>query len=402
MPALDRPSPKLRVAILGHTAAPGGAELALLRLVEALDPDAVELTVILFSSGALTERLQAAGARVEVMPMGASATLDRAAAGATPWRAVRNAAGVLPFALRLGRRLRGLRPDVIHTTTLKADLLGVPASWIARRPLVWHVHDRISADYLPAPLVKLIRWLARWAPGRVIANSEATAATLPGVRDVVVAYPGLADSQMIASPADHRAPTVPVMGMLGRISPTKGQLVFVRAAALVLREHPGTRFRIVGEALFGEQAYAQQVRAEVAALGLDEAVEFVGFVDDPQSALDGFTACVHASPTPEPFGQVVAEAMGRGVPVIATEGGGIAEIVRPSPNTPPFGLLVPPGRPEALAAAMIDVLEHPDAAEERARRAWQRVREHFLVSSTAATVTEVWREVAAGRRSVRD
>ncbi|UUZ44038.1 hypothetical protein LP422_15575 [Janibacter limosus] len=50
---------------------------------------------------------------------------------------------------------------MVHTTTLKADLLGVPAARLARRPLVWHVRDRIAPDYLPSPLVHLMRSVAR-------------------------------------------------------------------------------------------------------------------------------------------------------------------------------------------------------------------------------------------------
>lgn len=383
----------MRVVVVDHTAALGGAELALLRLIDALD---IDVTVVLFSEGPLAVLLRDAGTQVEILPLGTSAHLDREQAGRTSWRALRNSVAVLPFVLRLGRRLRQLNPDVIHTTSLKADLLGVPASWIADRPLVWHVHDRISPDYLPAPLVRLIRWLARWAPRRVIVNSIATATTLPGV-EAVIAFPGLAADQVIPSPGEWHPPSPPVIGILGRISPTKGQLVFVRAAGKVLRRFPQTRFRIVGAALFGEHAYADQVHNEAAALGIAHAVEFTGFVDDPAGALDQLTACVHASPTAEPFGQVVAEAMARGVPVIATEGGGVAEIIAPAGTVDPLGLLVPPDQPDALAAAIIDVLDDPEAARQRAERAWVSVQERFLIARTAAAITDVWREVAAGR-----
>ncbi|MFZ0531357.1 MAG: glycosyltransferase, partial [Propionicimonas sp.] len=222
------------VVILDHTGALGGAELALLRLIRALSPADASITVVLFSDGPLAASLRKAGAAVELLPMGATATLDRDRSGRTPWRAIGNAVRVLPFVIRLGRRLRRLRPDLIHSTSLKADLLAVPASWIAGRPLVWHVHDRISPDYLPSSLVVLIRWLARWAPRRVVVNSQATAATVPGVRRPAIAYPGLLPEQLIAAPGAGRPPARHLIGMLGRISPTKGQLVFVRAAAQVL------------------------------------------------------------------------------------------------------------------------------------------------------------------------
>ena len=189
---------------------------------------------------------------------------------------------------------------------------------------------------------------------------------------------------------------LPTLGMLGRISPTKGQLI-VRAAALVLRRHPEAMFTIIGEPLFGEHDYAREVRDEVRALGIADQVEFAGFVDDPRAALDGLSACVHASPTPEPFGQVVVEAMARGVPVIATEGGGIAEIIRPERGSEPFGLLVPLHDPQALAASKLEVLDDPEAARARAERAWHSATERFAVAGAAATIMGVWCQVAAGR-----
>lgn len=387
----------MKVVVLDHTAVMGGAELALLRLLRAIDPQQAAVSVLLFGDGPLAERLREAGVPVELQPLGALAVLDREASGASWLQTLRNAAATVPFAVRLGRRLRALDPDVIHSTSLKADLIAVPATWIARRPLVWHVHDRISPDYLPGPLVGLIRALACRVPRHVVANSRATADTLPGARNLTIAYPGFGPDQASPSPTDHLPPDVPTIGILGRISPTKGQLVFVRAAARVLQRHPETRFTIIGEPLFGEDDYARQVRDEVRALDIAERVDFAGFVDDPRAALDGLTACVHASPTPEPFGQVVVEAMARGVPVIATEGGGIAEIVRPEPEGEPFGLLVPPADPEALATAILAVLDHPDEARARAERAWRSAIERFAVERTAATITQVWRQGATGR-----
>lgn len=384
---------RLRVAILDHTAALGGAELALVRLLDHL-PDDVQVHTVLFSDGPLATTLRERGHRAEVIPLDPGlATTDRHAAGRTPFAAARNAARVLPFAVRLGLRLRRLAPDVIHATSLKADLIGIPAAWIARRPLIWHVHDRISPDYLPAPLVRLIRVLARRMPRRVIVNSAATAATLPGVR-VTVAHPGFSPDQVGSTPSERIPPDPPVIGLLGRISPTKGQLVLVRAAARVLRDRPEVCFRLIGDALFGEEAYAETVRREAEWLGIAENVEFAGFVSDVAAELDALTVCVHASPTPEPFGQVVVEAMIRGVPVVATRGGGVTEIVDPEDAGAPLGWLVPPGDDAALAAAIVAALADPDDAGHRAERARESALRRFPVERTAAHVSEVWRSVA--------
>jgi glycosyltransferase involved in cell wall biosynthesis len=327
---------------------------------------------------------------VEVVPLDeALGGVSREDAGSLA--GLRSAARVVPFVARLARRLRDLDVDVIHTTSLKADLIGVPVALLARRPLVWHVHDRIAPDYLPGSMVRLVRLLARVAPRVVIANSEATAATLPGARGLPVAHPGLAPDQ-IAERRTPPAPVPPVVGMVGRISPTKGQLEFVRAAAQVLTEVPSVRFRIIGEASFGHGDYEALVRSEVERLGLAGRVDFPGFAPDPAAEMDRLTVCVHAATVPEPFGQVVAEAMARGVPVVATRGGGVDEILGSTPDE--LAWPVPAADVPALARAIIDAVTHPDEAARRADAARTSVAERFTVERTASVVTGIWQRVA--------
>jgi glycosyltransferase involved in cell wall biosynthesis len=384
--------------VLDHTADLGGAELALARLAAAIDPREVELHLLTFSPGPLVERVRLAGHEAEVMALAPSlATMDRSSAGR-----LRTAAGsalrLVPFVVRLARRLRELDVDVVHTTSLKADLLGVPVALLSRRPLVWHVHDRISPDYLPASMVRLIRSLARRVPAHVIANSEATAATLPGVRRLTVAHPGLSPDQLAATPRRPLAAQAPVVGVLGRISPTKAQLEFVRAAALVAADHPEARFRVVGAATFGAEDYERRVREEVARLGLTDRVEFTGFVDDPVRELDAMSVCVHTASVPEPFGQVVVEAMGRGVPVVATAGGGVDEIVVPDEGGKSLGWLVSAGDVGALAASIGQALDDPEEAARRAERGWERAVSEFTIQRTAEAIRDVWRSVASEAR----
>lgn len=382
----------MRVVVLDHTAALGGAELALVRLFGALDPE-IEVRTYLMSEGPLVGLLRSHGHVVEVVQAGAWTGATRQESGASRLTMVRNALAVLPYCFRLGRVLRAVKPDLLYTTSLKADLIGLVAARLAGVPLVWHVHDRIADDYLPRPLVGAIRRLARRAPAAVIANSEATAATLPGARNLTVVAPGFAPDQALRGPRDPRPDSPPVVGLIGRISPTKGQVEFVRAAAIVRRSHPDARFRIIGEVAFAEADYEARVRAEVERLGLSGVVEFTGRVDSPQAELDGMAVCVHASPVPEPFGQVIVEAMIRRVPVIATRAGGATEVVRPLPNGEPLGRLVEPGDAEGLAAAIIEVIDDPVEAAVRADRAWESAMARFPIEHTAEQVAAVWRSV---------
>ncbi|GAB3067212.1 glycosyltransferase family 4 protein [Intrasporangium mesophilum] len=360
-----------------------------MRLLGCLDPQRVVPVVVLFAHGDLEERLLADGHRVVVVPLdpGLRATGRHAVPG------IRSALRATGFVRELVKTLRRLDVDVVYTTSLKADLAGAVAARLVRRPLVWHVHDRIERDYLPASNVRLFRRLARHAPQAVVANSAATARTLPGARRLSVVHPGLATEQVAPGPRQCQPSNPPTVGMLGRISPTKGQLEFVRAARRVADHRPDVRFRIVGAASFDLGDYEAAVRSEVRRLDLADRVELVGFVADPRVELDRMTVCVHSALVPEPFGQVVTEAMARGVPVIATRGGGVDEIVRTDPGDD-TGLLVPPGDDAALAESVLAVLEHPEAALARAERAYADVSRRFLAADGAEALTRVWLDAA--------
>lgn len=390
----------MRVVILSHTAELGGGELALLRLCRAVDPDQALVRIILFADGPLRSRLVEAGFPVDIVALDkAVATADRHSAGTLSMVTVRRFALLVPFVLRLVRRLRQLRPDLIQTNTLKANLIGIPAAFMAGRPLIWYVHDRISPDYLPGSMVSLIRLAARIFPRRIIANSESTARTLAPC-PAVVAYPGFSPEQATSAPRGVSLGP-PVIGMIGRISATKGQLEFVRSLPEIRRRHPTVRARILGAPLFGAHEYLAKVRAEAVRLGVDDVIEWIDFVPDPRGELDRLTVFVHASPVPEPFGQVIVEAMIRGVPVVATRGGGATEIVEPSGTAGcviegPLGLLVDPGDAKALGAAICSVLSDPEAAAERADRAWLSATARFSVSTSADRVVGTWTDQGVG------
>lgn len=384
----------VRVVFIDHTAELGGAELALLRLAEGL-PDEVEPLVLLFSDGPLRAALDELGIPVEVVPLDRGvSTVNREAALRLSWANLRLLPRAVRFSRDLTRHLRLLRPDVVYTNSLKSHLICLLPAKIAGIPLVWHVHDRIAPDYLPRPLVHLVRLLS-WLPDAVIVNSEATGHTLP--RHDAVAYPGFAPSQVRLDAPDHAGEEGPVIGLIGRIGPTKGQLEFVRAARPVLDRFPAATFRLVGSVMFDSQEYAASVREEADRLGLGDRLQWRGFVDDPAAELDQLSVCVHASPVPEPFGQVVVEAMIRGVPLVATRGGGVEEIVVTPEGT--LGTLVPPGDAPALAAAICEILRDPDIAAQRATRARDSALQRFPISRTVEVVTDVLRRTAGPVRS---
>lgn len=387
----QRADERPRVVYLDHVARLSGGEIALLRLLPHLS--GVNAHVILAEDGPFAARLAQAGVSVEVLAMAATARdtrRDSVRLGATT-PAV--GAQTLAYVARLTHRLRRLKPDVVHANSLKSGVYGALAAKAARVPMVWHVRDRISDDYLPAPAVRLVRGLVRNLADGAIANSQATLDTLSAPR------PGrphcvIPDSVELSSrPRAERVGSV-TFGMLGRIAPWKGQDLFLRAFAAAFADGQ-ERAVLVGTAMFGEQDYERELRELAARLGLDGRVEFRGFREDVWSELAAFDVLVHASVIPEPFGQVVLEGMAAGLPVIAPDEGGPASMIADGET----GVLFASRDAERLAAAMRALAASP-AERERLGAAARLALDEYRPSVLAARYEHLYAQLSrphAGR-----
>ncbi len=388
-----------RVLFVNHTAKSGGGEVALRLLIRHLDKSLVEHQLLLFEDGPIAESLRE-DTYVHIFPLSDEIRNARKdTLGAIKLSTLRKLGALPLFVLRLSRMIGSLHVDVVHTNSLKADVLGGIAARLAGKRVVWHVRDRIADDYLPSKTVRAFRRLARMIPHAIIANSRATLETLdlPGSenkqegkrRRATVIHDGFDFAEL---PASENSPASGLLvGLIGRISPWKGQDVFLQAIHLVHSEFPQTHFQIIGSALFGEEAYADQVRSLCTELGLNQCVEFCGFIRDVQRHIAKLDVVVHASTIPEPFGQVIIEGMAAGKPVIATRGGGATEIIIDEVS----GLLVLMKDPEALAAAMRKLLRDADLRARLGAAGHARVQDAFRIESTAAKVCQVYSDLCA-------
>ena len=373
-----------RVVFVGHSAALSGGELAMARLLSELAV-LCEVRVILAEQGPLVGRLEAEGIEVEVLALDEGARAlkkDRVGRGGVSLAVV---LGTARGVWSLRRRLRQLKPDIVHTNTLKAALYGAMAARLARVPVViWHLRDRMAEDYLPRRAIQLVRFAAPRLADGVIANSTATleALSCPTLPSTVIASP--LDASIQAH--EPRVSGELVVGVVGRLAPWKGQLEFLDAFKSAFPEG-GARARIIGAALFGEEEYEAQVRARIAALFPDGRVEMRGFQDDIAAELDGLDVLVHSSIIPEPFGQVVVEGMASGVCVIAADAGGPASIITDGHD----GVLYPMGDVAALSACLVMVAGDRERCARLARagiESAQRYRVPALAASTLAFYQE--------------
>ncbi|MFC9995000.1 glycosyltransferase family 4 protein [Nocardia sp. NPDC127526] len=379
----------LKAVFLAHTAAPSGAELATLRMVSAMP--AGQTAVVYTEDGPMLRRMAERGIETRLVRNdfdSRAMTIRKAGVRSL----LTGAAGLLKLGWALGDTMRELEATVVIASSSKALLMGAVAARRARVPLVWHVHDRVSADYFGRWLALVIRLLGRVAARGYIANSRGTLASLWTWRKpVLVAYPGVefpAHDDRSGEPAEQRPPAETVIVVVGRLAPWKGQDHFLRALAGV-RVLPRDVY-LVGGAFFDEEAYRAEL--EVHATALDLPVTFTGHVEDPEPYLRHADILVHCSVLPEPFGQVVVEGMRAGCAVIATRPGGPEEIVEPGLN----GLLVDAGDRAGLTHALDTLIADQELRTKLADAARVRARD-FDVAQTARAVTDFLTRLSGSR-----
>ena len=220
------------------------------------------------------------------------------------------------------------------------------------------------------PLKKIHRLLLRRASG-VIGVSKAVKDALQKQnifdRDkITTIYNGIDIERFAKKPTNNddnlsllrRHKTKLVVGMIGCLSPIKGQEDFIRAAAIVASRNPDVEFVIVG----GDKSRAGKNRAAIedliSRLNLSERLRLAGWVDDVRELLHTFDVFVSPSRL-ESFGLAIVEAMAAGVPVVATMTEGAREIIEDGLT----GRLVPVGDAESLAETINEMLR--DEAKRR-------------------------------------
>ncbi len=339
---------RVSVVYLLSTGQPSGGELALLRTIQALGP-AIVPHVVLAEHGPVCELLQDSGVTWEVLPLG-SAGAARRSEGARA--ALKHGFAYAAYAARVAQRLRALSPDLVHANSLKAGVYGGFAARLVGVPMVWHVRDRLTEDYLPRHAARGFRQAVRFLPAGVVANSSVTMRTLR--------LRANQSSEVVPSPVDvptwfrHAPdPTLRVVSV-GRLSPWKGQDVLLRAFAQAFPSGEA-RLDIVGGALFGEDDYVVELHELADRLGVRDTVHFLGHRRNVWETLTPASVLVHCSVIPEPYGNVVAEGLAAGLAVIASDAGGPRELIQHGET----GLLTPPGDVLALAEALRRLADNP-------------------------------------------
>jgi lipopolysaccharide heptosyltransferase II len=178
------------------------------------------------------------------------------------------------------------------------------------------------------------------------------------------------------------------VGIIGRITPLKGHLYFIKAMAKAARVIPYLKIWIVGDAPRTRQAYKEQVEVLVRRLGLGHCTEFLGTQRNIPEILMNLDLVVLATTTHEAFGRVIVEAQAAGVPVVATEVGGVVDIIENGRT----GLMVPPSDPQSMAEAVVKIFKDPALAAGLAEEAYKKVKEKYNVELMVKNTLDVYTE----------
>lgn len=347
---------RIPVLFLDQQAWRAGGQRVLEDVLDALRED-VEPIVALPQDGPFAAALRERNIETMTYPLG-SYRPGRKSAGEMLAFPIRSLVSGLKLAQVV--RQRGIR--LIYINGPRSLPAGVLAARLTGTPSIYHLHRTLTrrSDVL-------ITARAAAHVTRIVAVSQAAADSLvrtnPRLADKtqIVYNPLRPPARATGSPLAGHAPSSllfgsgPVVGMVGRITPQKGQLVLLRATALLRERWPHLQAVFVGApepASARDNAYLRELHSEVARLGLGGNVHWAGFQENLDPYYARFDAVAIPSIEAEGLPVVALEAAQRGVPVVASRGGGIEEIIGNGVG----GLLVPPGDENALAAALGRVL----------------------------------------------
>jgi glycosyltransferase involved in cell wall biosynthesis len=277
---------------------------------------------------------------------------------------------------RLRRLLRAWRPDVVHAHGVRAGALAAiaaaftrPTAHEARPAVIVTVHNAPPAGGLTGAIYRVLELIVARSADSVLCVSPDLEARMraAGARRVARAVvPAPAPPRDVPAEPKVRGVSAetppPVVLAVGRLAPQKGFATLLAAAALWRDLQPPPLLVIAGEG-----PLEAQLKRQAAALGL--AVQFAGSRRDVPALLA--SAAVFVLPSlweGQPL--IVQEALRAGAPVVATRVGGTPELTGEN-----AALLVPPGDPERLAAAVRQVLTDPALAERLRQAARQRARD---------------------------
>lgn len=306
---------------------------------------------------------------------------------------------------RLCTLLQKIQPDIVHTHSSKAGVLGRAAAGKLKLPCVHTVHGA-SFHYGQSPLVYRTYVAAeKWAAKRTdrficvaddMTDTYVSAGIAPRTKFTTV-YSGF-DVEPFLSPRRSREevrtelgfrPDDVVIGKIARLFPLKGHEFLLKSAQRIVADHSDARFLLVGDGIL-----RAEIEQSLAAMGIDDRFTFTGLVEPEQipELIHAMDIVTHTSQW-EGLARVLPQGLVSGKPVVSFDVGGAREVVIPDET----GFLVPRDDVEELTSALKQLISDPSLRARLGQEGRARFIDQFRHQSMTAAIRSVYRKVLESR-----
>ena len=353
----------------------GGGQISLINLLKYLNRSRFLPLVVCPTEGKLAMTVRHMGIQVVIIAMGRLRHLNLLSL----------AVGVR----KIIKLVKDRRIDIIHANGSRCMIYGGIAAKICRVPVVWHVRIIESDSWLDKFLTffsKRIIVISRAVKKRFswLKNQEKIELIPNGV-DLNIYRPEETGKNVRM---EYSLGNARVVGIVGQLILKKGHKNFINASKIVSDAYQDVKFLIVGEDIIRNGKYREELEGLVRSLKLDDKIIFTGYRQDIPQVISVFDIFALSSLT-EPFGRVLIEAMAMSKPVVATNVGGVPEIVKDGIT----GILVPPNDPNSMAEAIIHLLKNKEKAYKMGLAGRKRVEEHFSIEINVRKTEELYQEI---------
>jgi glycosyltransferase involved in cell wall biosynthesis len=365
----------------------GGSEVSLIELMEGLDPNLYKPILLCPGPGLFPQMCLDKGIRVEYLP-------GIPILGGHPPDFARV---LIPNTIAISRIIKSLDIQLVHSNGWRVAYYSGLAAHLSHIPAVTHIRD-----YHNSFRSGIKYWLLGRVSDCLIAVSHAVQesiflsvpALVPKIRTIYDGSPApkiFSPDQILSlrsefGMADH----FPLIAVVGAFSPLKGQAVILRSMPQILDNYPNARLLLVGESFSKNQEYYRdELIAFTHNFGMEDHVVFTGFRNDVQLIMASVDVLVHPPTLPDAFPHVLLEGGIQKALIVASNIGGISEIVQDGIS----GCLVPPSQSEGFARAINNLLDRPDISQKMREAIYLRVTQEFSMTRHVSEMQSLYSEL---------
>ena len=374
---------KIKVLHIITSLSTGGAEMMLYKLVSKINRSCFDIYIASLTNISLM------GEKIEKLNIPVVAVGMKRG-----WRSFFSFSGFF----KLLRIVKNYKPDVIQTWMYHSDLIGGLVGKILKIPVIWNIrHSNLKPKYNKKTTIwtaKICAKFSKTLPEKIICCSYASKnvhsklgydknkmVVIPNGFDLDIFFPDRKGREKIRKELGIDEKTI-VVGFFARFDPLKDHKNFFEAAKIVHKVYPDVHFLLCGDGINWEN---KKLREWIKKSGVEKITHLLGRQDDMKNIYNSIDVFCSSSFS-EGFPNVIGEAMACGVPCVVTDVGDSAIIVKDT------GFVVPPKKPQALAKAIIKVIEMgKEKRRELGKKARDRIRQNFLIEKVAKRYENLYR-----------